>query len=116
MFDDGWRMIGLCIDIQRVTVWLAVWPELARCKVKCDIKEICLHKEDVYSNTQTTLLEDLHNILPCPISLWPRELKCSKAIISVESDQLLAKFAAQQVQQIEPNEFADFCACVSLSL
>ena len=45
MLDDGWGMIGLCIYVQRVTIWLPEWPVFTGWKVKSDIEEVSLLKE-----------------------------------------------------------------------
>ena len=34
MFDYGWRVVGLCIDVQREVVWLSVLADAVNSVVK----------------------------------------------------------------------------------
>ena len=40
MLDYGWRVVGLCINVQRVVAWFSVWLLLSGGEISCPIQVV----------------------------------------------------------------------------
>ena len=97
-------MVGLCVDVPWMVVWLSVRPVGTVCEVKGDVQvvnnfHVCLH-----SYVKSMSLEASCDVFPYLFSLWSGcVFENGESIVSIQTDVIFTVLVAKVVKDEKAN-------------
>ena len=86
VYDVG-RVVGFCVDVLWMVVWLSVRTVGTVCKVEGDVQVVNNFRACLYSYVKSMSLEASCYVFPYSLSLWSGcVFENGKSVISIQKD------------------------------
>ena len=97
-------MVGLCVDVLWVVVWLSVRAVGTVCEVEGDVQVVNSFHVCLYSYVKSVSLEASCYVFPYSFSLWSRCMfENGKSVVSIQTDFIFAVFVAKVMENKKAN-------------
>lgn len=97
-------MVGLCVDVLWVVVWLSVRTVGTVCKVEGDVQVVNNFHVCLYGYVKSMSLEASCYVFPYSFSLWSGcVLENGKSVVSIQTDVIFTVFVAKVVKNKKAN-------------
>ena len=97
-------MVGLCVDVLWVVVWLSVRAVGTVCEVEGDVQVVDSFHVCLYSYVKFVSLEASCYVFPYSFSLWSGCMfENGKSVVSIQTDVIFAVFIAKVVKNKKAN-------------
>ena len=104
LFYDVGRVVGLCVDVLRVVVWLSVRAVGTVCKVEGDVQVVNNFHVCLYNYVKSMSLEASCYVFPYSFSLWSGcVFENGESVVSIQTDVIFTVLVAKVVKNEKAN-------------
>ena len=97
-------MVGLCVDVLWMVVWLSVRAVGTVCKVEGDVQVVNNFHVCLYSYVKSMSLEASCNVFPYSFSLWSGcVFENGESVVSLQTDVIFTVLVAKVVKDEKAN-------------
>ena len=104
LFYDVGRVIGPCVDVLWMIVWLSVSAVGTVCKVEGEVRVVNNFHVCLYSYVKSMSLEASCYVFPYSFSLWSGcVFENDESVVSIQTDVIFTVFVAKVVKNKKAN-------------